>query len=53
MFLHFKVYCISAVVSRCTYTGICVVYGLKWRGSLVITANAVIYIYNVSFGYML
>jgi len=53
MFLHFKVYCISAVVSRRTYTRICVVYGLKWRGSLVITVNAVIYLYDVLFGYML
>jgi len=53
MFLHFMVHCISGILSRRTYTGICVVYGLKWRGSLVIILNAVIYTYDVLFGYML
>jgi hypothetical protein len=53
MLLHFKIHCISAAVSRRTCIGICVVYGLKWRGSLVITVTAVIYIQDVLFGNML
>src|SRR5215510_2670598 len=53
MLLHFKIHCISAVVSRQTCIGICFVYRLKWRGSLVITVIAVIYIHDVLFGNML
>jgi len=53
MFLHFEFHCVNAVISRHTYTGICIVYRLKWRGSLVVNVNAVIYIYDILFGYML
>jgi hypothetical protein len=53
MLLQFKIHCISAVVSRHTCIGTCVVYGLKWRRSLAITVIAVIYIQDVLFGNML